>query len=120
MQRAEYVMEGRPVPGGLQARFRFRDWLVLSKLRRMIGLDRARRITTGAAPISPDLVKWYWTVGLPMLEGYGQTESSGIISVNLPDRNRTGSIGVTVAGVEMKIAADGEILTGLQQAHRPR
>ena len=110
LERAEYRMDGRRAPPGLELRFRIWDRLVLSNLRRMMGLDGARRITTGAAPISPDLVKWYWAVGLVMLEGYGQTESSGVLSVNLPDRNKVGSVGPLVPGVEMKIAPDGEIL----------
>ncbi len=110
LQRASRLLEGRPVPPVLQTRFRFWDWLVLANLRRMIGLDRARYIATGAAPISPDLVKWYWAIGLVMLEGYGQTESSGVLSVNLPGRHRLGSIGPAVPGVEMKIAGDGEIV----------
>ena len=110
MQRAEYRMTNRQVPGWLEVRYRLWDWLVLANVRRMIGLDRARRVATGAAPISPDLVKWYWAIGLVMLEGYGQTESSGVLSVNLPERNVTGSIGVPVPGVEMRIAADGEIV----------
>ena len=110
LQRAARLLEGRPVPLGLETRFRFWDRLVLANLRRMIGLDRARYIATGAAPISPDLVKWYWAIGLVMLEGYGQTESSGVLSVNLPDRHRLGSIGPAVPGVEMKIAGDGEIV----------
>ena len=110
MERAGYRMEGRSAPWRLEARFRFWDRLVLANLRRMIGLDGARRITTGAAPISPDLVKWYWAIGLVMLEGYGQTESSGVLSVNVPGRNKVGSVGTEVPGVEMKIAPDGEIL----------
>ena len=110
MERAARLLEGLRVPVWLETRFRFWDRLVLANLRRMIGLDRARYIATGAAPISPDLVKWYWAIGLVMLEGYGQTESSGVLSVNLPDRRRLGSIGPAVPGVEMKIAPDGEIL----------
>ena len=109
-ERAGYFMEGRPVPGRLEARFRLWDRLVLANVRRMIGLDRARTITTGAAPISSDLVRWYWAIGLVMLEGYGLTESSGALTLNRPDANRTGSVGRPVPGVEMKIAADGEIL----------
>ena len=109
-ERAGYLMEGRPVPPRLEARFRLWDRLVLANLRRMIGLDGARTITTGAAPISPDLVRWYWAIGLVMLEGYGLTESSGALAVNRRDANRTGSVGRPVPGVEMKIAADGEIL----------
>ncbi len=110
MQRADYRMAGRRVPGWLEARYRLWDWLVLANVRRMIGLDRAKRVATGAAPISPDLVKWYWAIGLVMLEGYGQTESSGVLSINLPERNATGSVGVAVPGVEMRIAEHGEIV----------
>ena len=110
MERAEYLMDGRRAPKPLEARFRFWDWLVLSNLRRMIGLDGARYIATGAAPISPDLVKWYWAIGIVMLEGYGQTESSGVLSVNLPNRNKTGSVGPMVPGIEIRIGEDGEIL----------
>ena len=109
-ERAGFLMEGRPVPGGLEARFRFWDRLALANLRRMIGLDRARTITTGAAPIAPDLLKWYWAIGLVMLEGYGLTESAGALTVNRPDRNRAGSVGPPVPGVEMKVSADGELL----------
>ena len=109
-ERAEYLMEGCPVPRGIEVRFRIWDRLVLANVRRMIGLDGARTITTGAAPISPDLVKWYWAIGLVMLEGYGLTESSGVLTLNRPDRNRTGSVGPVVPGVEMRIAAHGEIL----------
>ena len=109
-ERADYLMEGRPVPRPIEARFRLWDRLVLANVRRMIGLDRTRTITTGAAPISPDLVRWYWAIGLVMLEGYGLTESSGALAVNRPDANRTGSVGRPAPGVEMKIAADGEIL----------
>ena len=110
MRRADYRMAGRRVPGWLEARYRLWDWMVLANVRRMIGLDRAKRVATGAAPISPDLVRWYWAIGLVMLEGYGQTESSGVLSINLPDRNATGSVGVTVPGVEMRIAEHGEIV----------
>ena len=109
-ERADYLMEGRPVPRPIEVRFRLWDRLVLANVRRMIGLDRTRTITTGAAPISPDLVRWYWAIGLVMLEGYGLTESSGALAVNRPDANRTGSVGRPAPGVEMKIAADGEIL----------
>ncbi len=110
MQRAEYRMAGRRVPGWLEARYRLWDWMVLANVRRMIGLDRAKRVATGAAPISPDLVRWYWAIGLVMLEGYGQTESSGVLSINLPGCNETGSVGVAVPGVEMRIAEHGEIV----------
>ena len=110
MARADYLMAGRRVPPWLEARFRLWDGLVLANLRRMIGLDRARDIRTGAAPIAPDLVRWYWAIGLVMVEGYGQTESAGVLSINLPGCNRTGSVGLPAPGVELAIAEDGEVL----------
>ena len=109
-ERAGYLMEGLPVPRGLEARFRLWDRLVLANVRRMIGLDGARTITSGAAPIAPDLVRWFWALGLVMLEGYGLTESAGALTVNRPDANRTGSVGPPAPGVAMKTAPDGEIL----------
>ncbi len=109
-KRAEYLEEGRPVPFGTRLSYAFWDLAVLRNVRRMIGLDRLRRGTTGAAPISPDLLRWYKAIGVTLLEGYGMTESSGVISLNLMDDEKTGSIGKPVPGGEVRIAPDGEIL----------
>ena len=111
MARAEYRMEGRPVPALLEIRFRLWDWFVLANLRRMSGLDRARQVISGAAPISRDLVAWYWAIGVAMIEGYGLTETTGVLTSNLPERNRVGSVGMPAPGVEVRIGEDGEILT---------
>ena len=84
--------------------------LVFHNLKVMLGLDRARIMFTGAAPVSPDLIRWYRAIGLDLYELYGQTECSGITSSNRDGANRLGSIGQAVPHVEMKIAEDGEIL----------
>ena len=84
--------------------------LVFQNLKVMLGLDRARIMFTGAAPVSPDLIRWYRAIGLDLYELYGQTECSGITSSNRDGANRLGSIGQAVPHVEMKIAEDGEIL----------
>ena len=110
MKRASFIEEGKPVPLGTKLAYAFWDFAVLANLRRMIGLDRLRRGTTGAAPISPDLLRWYRAIGVTVLEGYGMTESSGVISVNSMTENKTGSIGKVVPGGEVRIAPDGEIL----------
>lgn len=107
--RAEYLAEGKPVPPATRLAYRFWDFLVLKNLRRMLGMDRLRRGTTGAAPISPDLLRWYQSIGVTIFEGYGMTESSGIISVNSFDHNKTGTVGPAVPGGEIRIATDGEI-----------
>ena len=109
MRRVSYLEEGKPVPFGTAVAYAFWDFMVLSNLRRMLGFDRLRRGTTGAAPISPDLLRWYKAVGITVLEGYGMTESSGVISLNLMDAWKIGSIGTVVPGGEVRIAPDGEI-----------
>ncbi len=109
MKRARLIEEGKPVPAGTRVAYAIWDWLVLNNLRRMLGLHRLRRGTTGAAPISPDLLMWFRAIGVTVLEGYGMTESSGVISVNTMDQSKTGTVGPVVPGSEMRIAPDGEI-----------
>ncbi|MGD9914101.1 MAG: long-chain fatty acid--CoA ligase [Rhizobiaceae bacterium] len=109
MKRAAALEEGRSVPATTALAYAFWDFMVLANLRRMLGLHRLRRGTTGAAPVSPDLLRWYKAIGVTVLEGYGMTESSGVISLNLMEDYKTGSIGKVVPGSEVRIAPDGEI-----------
>jgi len=109
MKRAVALEAGDPVPLGVRLIHPVFDFFVLRNLRRMLGFDRLRRGTSGAAPISPDLLRWFRAIGVPILEGYGMTESSGVISVNLLEDFRTGSIGKAVPGGTVRIAPDGEI-----------
>ena len=109
MKRLEAIENGDPVPFGTRIAYAFWDFMVLRNLRRMLGLDRLRRGTTGAAPISPDLLKWYGAVGITLLEGYGMTESSGVISVNLIEKQKRGSVGPVVPGGDLRIGEGGEI-----------
>lgn len=109
--RAEYLVEGKPVPPLVSARYGVWDRLVLRNLRRMLGLDKMRRGGTGAAPISPELLKWYWSIGVPLVEGYGMTETAGLATINTRQDNRIGTIGKAVPGYEIRIAEDGEIQT---------
>ena len=92
-QIAERVMAGQPVPATLKARFLLARWLALDNVRKLIGIHRARFLVTGAAPISPELVKWYLSLGVPMLEVWGMTETCGA-STGVPlERIKPGSIG---------------------------
>jgi len=75
----------------------------------MLGMDRLRRGGSGAAPISPELLSWYQSIGVPLLEGYGMTESAGVISINKNGENKVGTVGPAVTGAELRIAQDGEI-----------
>ena len=84
---------------------------VLAPLRRHLGLDRVRLGLCGAAPASPDLFEYFHALGVPLLEGYGQTESTGVISTSRLGRVRIGTVGEPLPGVEVRIEADGEVLT---------
>jgi long-chain acyl-CoA synthetase len=110
-KRADALATTGRVPVLTALNYALWDMLVLRNLRRMLGFDRMRRGGTGAAPISPELLKWYWSIGVPLVEGYGMTETSGIATINTPDDNRTGTIGRPVPGVSVRIADDGEIQT---------
>ncbi len=85
-------------------------WLVLYHLKRQLGFDRVRLAVCGAAPASPELFEYFNAMGIPLREGYGQTESTGVIAVQRLDRPRWGYVGEPIPGIEVKIAEDGEIL----------
>ena len=107
---AERRLRGERLPPGLWLRWLLADGYVFRNIRRILGLDRARWVCTGAAPIAPDLVRWFWALGVPMFEGYGQTECSGLATVNVPGDCRFGSIGKPIEGVQVRLSEQGEIL----------
>ena len=72
-------------------------------------MNRMRRGGSGAAPISPELLRWFEAIGVPLREGYGATESAGVISTNLARDNTIGTVGKALPGTEIQIADDGEI-----------
>ena len=109
-ERYEEAREENSPSAVLRAQRWLAEKLVFHNLKVMLGLDRARIMFTGAAPVAPDLIRWYRAIGLDLYELYGQTECSGITSSNRDGANRLGSIGQAVPHVEMKIAEDGEIL----------
>jgi len=100
----------RPIPPWLRLAYRFADVVVLKNVRKTIGIDRCRYLATGAAPISPDLVRWYLALGRDMLEVYGQTENTGLATVMPPDRIKLGTVGLPVPYGELRISPLGEIL----------
>lgn len=83
--------------------------LVFKKVRKTLGLDRARLLLTSAAPISRDTLEFFLSLGLPICEVYGMSECTGPATASVPSRYRTGKAGFVLPGAELKIAEDGEI-----------
>ena len=98
-------------PGmALSLAFGIADRLVLGNIKRMLGFARSRILLSGAAPISPDLIRWYLALGLDMREAYGQTENSAIAAVHRAGDTRLGTVGLPMPGTEIRISEVGEIL----------
>ncbi|MBW6493513.1 MAG: long-chain fatty acid--CoA ligase [Burkholderiaceae bacterium] len=101
---------GLAIGFGWRALHRLARWLVLDNVRKLIGINRCRYLVTGAAPISPDLVRWYMALGVPMLEVWGQTEGGGA-STGMPiARIKAGMIGTATSYNEVKLSDRGELL----------
>jgi long-chain acyl-CoA synthetase len=110
MAIAEARLAGRQVPAWRRLMFRVADFLVLDNVKRSIGLHRARGAATGAAPISPDLIKWYMALGIEMREVYGQTENTGLATAMPHHRIKLGTVGMARPDTEVKLSPEGEIL----------
>ena len=110
LRMAACRLAGRRPSPALRAAFRVADFLVLDNVKRSIGLHRARGAATGAAPIAPDLIRWYLALGINMLEVYGQTENTGLATAMPADRIKLGTVGVARPETEVRLSPEGEIL----------
>ena len=107
---AERVLAGQPVGAGLKLQFRLARALALDNVRKLIGVHRARFCVTGAAPISPDLVRWYLAIGVPMAEVWGMTETCGASTATPASRIKPGFVGPACPFNQMRLdPATGEL-----------
>ncbi len=107
--RGAAMLRGRQVPPLVALQAAVADRLVFSKIRDGLG-SRIRYVVSGSAPLGSDTAEFFQGVGLPVIEGYGLTETAPILTVNPPAAPRVGTVGKALPGVELRIAADGEIL----------
>jgi long-chain acyl-CoA synthetase len=107
---ANYIRQNKNMPLLLKIKYWIAKKTALNNIKRMLGIDKVRFAITGAAPISPDLINWYFGLGVPMLEGWGQTESSGFAITNRIGSAKVGTIGKPLPNIEVKLSEKGEFL----------
>jgi long-chain acyl-CoA synthetase len=105
---AQWKAHGKRASVGLQIRWRLSDRIVFSKIRAGVG-GRLRAFISGGGPLSRELAEFFWAVGVPVYQGYGLTETSPVVSANVPGANKVGTVGKPIAHVDVRIAEDGEI-----------
>jgi len=108
---ADRFLSGQSIALHQRIAYRVAQWLVLANVRKSLGIDQARFLLSGAAPISPKILRWFFALGVPMFEIWGMTETCGGSSANYPGFIKLGSIGIAAPHNEMKLdPATGEIL----------
>jgi long-chain acyl-CoA synthetase len=107
---ADHRLRGTSPGVGLRMLDCLADFLVLDNIRRSLGLHRVRGAATGAAPIAPELIKWFMALGIDLREVYGQTENCGLATGVPRDRIKLGTVGLARPDTEVRISLDGEIL----------
>ncbi|HEY3016673.1 MAG TPA: long-chain fatty acid--CoA ligase [Nocardioides sp.] len=110
-QKARAELAGEELPTELLEQWTLAEQLVLQPLRAAVGLDQLRVAWSGAAPIAPETLEFFFGIGIPVCELWGMSELTGVATLNPPDRPKIGTVGVPVPGVECRLADDGELLT---------
>jgi long-chain acyl-CoA synthetase len=105
----QMARRGEDVPDELRKPFEQADAQIFTKVRAIFG-GQVREAATGAAPIAPDILEFFYACGIPVLEGYGMTETTAVASVSTRENFRFGTVGRALPGVQIKIADDGEVL----------
>ncbi len=102
--------QGARVPLWLRIVHRVAAYTVLQRTRKLIGMERARYVVTGAAPIAPDLIRWYLALGLDMRQAWGMTETAGVASLSPSGARLNAGVGVALPGTEIRLSDAGEVL----------
>ncbi|HLH15196.1 MAG TPA: AMP-dependent synthetase/ligase, partial [Solirubrobacteraceae bacterium] len=105
----DMLARGEKIPEDLRQPFEEADEQLFKNVRAIFG-GRVRHATSGAAPIAREILEFFWACGVPVLEGYGMTETATAATVSTVENHRFGTVGRALPGVEIKIADDGEIL----------
>jgi long-chain acyl-CoA synthetase len=109
-KRANLIMDLKNVPYSVTVLFGLANFAVFRKLKERLGFERIRVAYSGAAPISPDVLHFYQSIGMNLIEGYGQTEGTGVTCTSRIGKTRFGTVGTPIPGTSLKIADDGEIM----------
>lgn len=110
LKRVEATQAGTSLPPELEEKYEEADRALFALARSALGLDQAHALVSGAAPINPEVLRFFHAIGLPVAEVYGQTEDCGPTSINRVERIKIGTVGPAIPGVTIKIADEGEIL----------
>jgi long-chain acyl-CoA synthetase len=110
LEKVRLEQSGEPVPDELAARVAKADDQIFSKLREHLGLDQVEACNVGAAPTPPEVIEFFHTLGIPLSELWGMSETTGAGTCNPPERIKIGTIGPPAPGVEIKLASDGEMM----------
>jgi len=105
-----YKLSNKPIPWYLYLGYQLAYFSVFWKLKERLGFDRVRLGFSGAAPISHEILKFFQSIGIPIREGYGLTETTGITHISDAENFKLGTVGRNLPGANVKIAEDGEIL----------
>lgn len=105
------IIKNNPISWWLSLQYWLADLLVLRKIRTQLGLLEAKRIVSGAAALSSATLEWYRGIGILIIEAYALSETSGVLSCGKPNEDTANTVGVPYAGIELALAADGEIIT---------
>jgi len=110
IERVRLLQSGRPVPVELEQKVADADASFFSRVREMLGLDRAVTVGVGAAPTPREVLEFFHALGIPLGEGWGMSETTAVGTVSAPGAIKLGTVGKPIGDIEVRIAADGEIL----------